>query len=81
MPNSADFIADSSRPPVYSGNDAFKPAEVRCESIVPSVFELFNEPDALIEMPFCPRADFSDSSATRIDCSVRRRSGLFVSAV
>ena len=71
MPNSADFIAASNLPPEYSGNDALIPVEARSESSTPSVFDAFTEPDALTVTPLRPRADFNDSSAVRIDCSVR----------
>ena len=81
MPNSAYFIAVSSRLPEYKGNDALNPVEARSEASTPSVLLALTEPDALTETPFCPRADFKYSSAARIDCAFRRRLGLFTNAV
>ena len=77
IPNSAYLIAVSNLLPEYSGSDALNPAEARSEGSTPSVLFALTELDALTETPFLPRADFKDSSATRIDCSVRCKLGLF----
>ena len=57
IPNSADFIADSSRLPEYNGNDALKPVDRLSDSSMPSVLLKLARLDELTEIPFRPRAD------------------------